>query len=72
MLGYSDEQTLYDIFNGEKYHYLKECHENNDFDKFKNDKEKEKAKVTKRKLSEQMIRSGIILSEISKDNQKKS
>ena len=33
VLGYSDEQTLYDIFNGEKYHYLKECHENNDFDK---------------------------------------
>ena len=37
-------------------------------DKFKNEKEQEKAKGEKRKLAERMIRSGIILSEIAKAN----
>ena len=37
-------------------------------EKFKNDKEKEKAKAEKRKTSERMVRSGLILSEISKVN----
>jgi len=37
-------------------------------DKFKNDREKEKAKKKKRELAERMIRSGMILSKISNDN----
>jgi trigger factor len=37
-------------------------------DKFKNDKEKEKAKDEKRKLAERMIRNGIILSDLSDKN----
>jgi trigger factor len=37
-------------------------------DKFKNDKEKQKAKDEQRKVSEKMVRSGIILSNISQKN----
>jgi trigger factor len=37
-------------------------------DKFKNDKEKEKAKDENRKLAEKMIRNGIILSDLSEKN----
>ncbi|MCE3254605.1 MAG: trigger factor [Rickettsiaceae bacterium] len=37
-------------------------------DKFKNEKEKEKAKEENRKLAERMIRSGIILSDLSEKN----
>jgi trigger factor len=37
-------------------------------DKFKNEKEENKAKEEKRKLSDKMVRSGIILSNISQEN----
>ena len=37
-------------------------------DKFKNDKEQEKAKEEKRKFAERMIRNGIILSDLSEKN----
>ncbi len=37
-------------------------------DKFKNDKEKEKAKNKKREVAERMIRCGMILSEFAKEN----